>query len=541
MNARLAPLSLVLITVICVGITFIGAGCTREAGGAKTKTAELVVPIENDIQTLDPAQLSDPFTSRIVWQIYEGLVGLDLSGNPIPLLAKSWSASSDHRVWTFVLRPNVFFHESEAFGSGKRTRGVAAEDVRYSYVRFAKGFGSFVFSGLVEGLDDFLSGRSMNVSGFVASNEREFVVRLTRPDPAFIFRITSPYLSIMAREVVESDPNAFGRTVAIGTGPFRLRNRTDTQVVLEPNPAYWRAVSGSLGRLNFRVDKNAQIRVAQFEKGVYGIMGLPAALHSRFLAHGKLLPQWTRRYQFYRAETFNVHYLGIDNRRVPDVHLRRAIAMAVDKQAIVRGLLGSLARTADELVPPGLQGFRAPSPLQFNPAQARDELARSSYKGEKLSLLISDAPNHEAVGQFLQSQLKSVGIQVELQRVDLNTLISRLFSAVRPDLFLAFSEWVFSAPELILESYRSTSFPNPNLTGYRNSKVDELIAKALSATDRSEINRLCEQISKLAASEAPVVPLYHLDGAFLIENRYSGFSINGHQYWDFTEVRAEGN
>lgn len=541
MNSRSAYLSIVSLSLVCFMIAFAVDGLDAQSEGVKPKAAELIVPIENDFQTLDPAQLSDPFTSRIVWQIYEGLIGLDSKGKPIPLLAQSWQASDNHSVWTFDIRPNVYFHQSESFGTGKRTRTVTAEDVRYSYQRFAKGFGSFVFSGLVKGLDDFISGRSSTVSGFAAPTDNQFVIRLTRPDPAFIYRITSPYLSIMPREVIEREGDEFGRTVAIGTGPYRLRNRTDTEVVLEANASYWRPVLGNLKSLTFRVDKNPQIRVAQFEKGVYGIIALPPALQSRFLAKGELLQKWESRYHFYRARTLNVHYLGIDNRRVPDVHLRRSIGMAVDKQGIVNGLLGGLASVAEELVPSGLQGFHAAPPLQFDPAAARQELAQSNYRGERMSLLVSDTPYHELIGQILQSQLQSVGIKIELQRVDLNTLLTRLFSANRPDLFLAFSEWVFSAPELILESYRSTRFPNPNLTEFRNSKVDELITQALSATDRSEINRLCEQVSKLAAAEVPVVPLYHMDAAFLLKNRYTGFNVNGHQYWDFSNVVAKGH
>jgi len=529
----------ILVLSLCV---FIPTACRQQPATRMTETTPLLsLPLENDIQTLDPAQLSDPFTSRVVWQIYEGLVGLDVDGRPVPLLAESWTPSDDRRVWTFRLRSGVYFHESEVFGPGSKSRTVRAEDVRYSYLRFAKGFGSFVFSGLVEGLDDFVAGRTTSVSGFVAANDREFQVRLAHPDPAFIHRITSPYLCIMPREAVERNPDSFGRSVAVGTVPFRLATRTDTTVALEPNPTYWGRRPNKLIRVAFRVEKNPQIRMAQIEQGAYGLGVLPVAFQSRFLAQGRLRQEWETRFNLYRARTFNVHYLGIDTKRVPNVLLRRAIAMAVNKRAIVDGLLGGSARIANELVPPDLQGFEAPGSLPFDVAAARRELTRSGYRGKKLLLLVSDAPSHEAVAELLQAHLGEVGIGVELQRVDLNTLISRLFSTNRPDLFLVFSEWVFSAPELILESYRSTRVPNPNLTGYSNRKVDDLITQALAATDRGAINRLCQEAARLASSEAPLVPLYHLDSVFLVDRRYTGFSVNGHQYWDLSSVQVAGN
>jgi len=219
------------------------AGCDR---GMIAVGRELVVPVENDIQTLDPAQLSDPITSRIVWQIYEGLVGLGIDGETTPVLAKSWSVSSDFKRWSFVIRNGVRFHASQVFGAGEQARVLRAEDVRYSYERFAKGFGSFVFSGLVAGFDEYAAGRAQRISGFAAPSDSVFEVTLTRPDPAFLYRLTSPYLSVMPREAVEASGSAFGRTVAVGTGPFRLLARSENEVKLEANPTYWRQRTGNL-------------------------------------------------------------------------------------------------------------------------------------------------------------------------------------------------------------------------------------------------------------------------------------------------------
>src|SRR5690606_21171786 len=173
------------------------AGCTRSPEEAD---ASVTVALENDIQTLDPAMLSDPYTSRVGWQMYGGLVGFE-EGRPVPLIAESWEPSADLRTWTFRIRPGVYFHRSAHFGTPDSTRSVTADDVVYSYTRFARGIGSFVFADLLEGLGDYVAGTTDTVSGLVALDSLTFQVRLTRPDPSFIYRITSPYLGIMAREV----------------------------------------------------------------------------------------------------------------------------------------------------------------------------------------------------------------------------------------------------------------------------------------------------------------------------------------------------
>jgi ABC-type transport system substrate-binding protein len=209
---------------------------------------QINIAIENDIQTLDPATLSDPYTSRIVWQMYEGLIGLDENGRELPLLAESWDPSADYRIWTFHLRSGVYYHRSAVFRRSDSTRQVTAEDVKYSLTRFGRGFGSFVFSGLVEGFDAFLQKEVKAVSGFVVIDSLTFQFHLLQPDPYFIYRLTSPYLGVMPPEAVEDDPSAFGRTVCVGTGPFYLKDRTETRVSLAKND---HSVFRSLSRRGF--------------------------------------------------------------------------------------------------------------------------------------------------------------------------------------------------------------------------------------------------------------------------------------------------
>lgn len=499
----------------------------------------ITIPVENDVQTLDPAQLSDPYTSRIVWQIFEGLLGLDENGKPVPLLAESWSSSPDWKLWTFQIRPGVRFQSPGVDSPG---RYVTSEDVLYSYTRFAKGFGSFVFTGLVEGFDDYIAGRADTISGFTAA-DGQFSISLTRPDPSFVYRLTSPYLSIVPKEVVETSKDNFGKTVAVGTGPFELKSRTQTEVRLARNSDYWQREmpARQLAEVVFRVEKNPQFRVSQFETGSYSILPVPANFLRRFFQGGQLRSEFANRFVAYRAHTYNVHYLGIDNRQIKDRNLRRAIAQGIDKGRITQRLLEGMARVAVDPVPPGLQGYQPPQGLSFNIEEAKRELSRSSYSGRPLKLLISDAPNSESIGQLIQSDLDQVGITIQLEKVDFNTLISRVFGQDRPEMFLLFSEWVFSAPEVILETYDSAKFPNPNLFGYSNATVDKSLAEMRKTADRAVINARCRELASVAGQDAPVVWLFHAETPYLLDKRLEGFAVNGHQHWQLGDVRVFGN
>jgi peptide/nickel transport system substrate-binding protein len=510
-------------------------GCSDR--GVPSSAARLVIPTENDIQTLDPTRLSDPYTSRIVWQVFEGLVGLDADGHVLPLLAERWTTSPDSKRWRFTIRPGVRFHEHSSFGSASRSRTVTAQDVAYSYHRFAKGFGAFVFRGLVEGFDAYLEGHALSVSGFRAVDATTFEFTLVRPDPAFLFRITSPYLGIMPREVIEGVPDAFGVDVAIGTGPFRLVERKPTQVTLQRHAGYWRATAGNVQQVVFRVEKNPQFRLSRLEDGGYDLLELPLVFAPKYLGSARPPHGQAMGLGVYTARSYNVHYMGIDNRQIGDVHLRRAIVRAVDKRSIVEKVLHGFADIATSPIPPGLQGFVPPPDPKYDPVAARRELQQATRPRRPLAILASDAANADQVAQVVRQNLVDIGLTVEIERVDFNTLITRVFGRARPPLFIMFSEWIYGAPELIVDSFDSKRFPNPNVVGFARPDVDQKLALLAQLTQRSEINERCREIAELANVDAPALWLYHQHHVFLMSRRVGGFSINGHQHWDLASVK----
>lgn len=499
----------------------------------------VIIPSENDIQTLDPTSLSDPYTSRIVWQMYEGLIGLDNTGNPHPLIAESWKSNEDNTVWTFKIRPNIYFHKSGLFKTKDSTRAVNANDVLFTYTKFAKGFGSFVFSGLVAGFDDYLKNKSQSISGFSTLDPMTFQIHLVKSDPSFIYRITSPYLSIIPHEAIENNAEAFGKSVCVGTGPYQFERRTATEVYLKKNTGYWAKVNGNLDRIVFRVEKNPQLRITQFENGNYQLVQLPLNLIPNYVTNNKLNKKSEDKYSLYSTTTFNIHYMGIDCKIIPDIHLRRAIAFAINKNAIVKNLLNDQAVLANSPILPGMQGYKSPTIPEYNLDSAKAELKKSSYKGSSIKLFVSDAPNDEQVGQIIQDNLKKINIKIELIKLDFNTLISRLFSKERPEMFLMFSEWIYSAPELIIDSYNSKNFPNPNIFAYSNKKVDLLISQISKMKNRSDVNNQCFNIESIALSEVPAVWLYHQKSVFLLNKNLKSFSINAHNYWDLADAYLE--
>ena len=497
------------------------------------------IPLPADIQTLDPAALSDPTTARMLWQVYEGLVGLDANNSIVPLIAESWESQDDGRRWVFQIRDDVYFHPHPVFGGERQTRAVVAKDVVWSWTKIGLGFGSFVFAGLVEGFNEFIQGEAAEIAGIQATGEREVTISLTRPDQSFIHRVSTQYLAVMPREVMEAEPDAFGRTVAIGTGPFRLVRASATEIELARNEGYWRSTGGNVERLVFRVEKNPQFRVTGLNSGHYDLVQVPLELRSEFFEGDTLQPRLQQQFNAAVHGTFNVHYLGIDAAQVQDAALRRALSLAVDREAVARTLLSGGAVPARGPVPPDMQAYVPPLDYGRDAAEARRALSGSSYDGEELDILVSDAANHADVAQVVQGNLADTGIRTRIDLVDFNTLVSRLFSDDRPPLFLAYSEWVFSAPELIMGQFRSTATPNPNLFGYADKRVDALLDEIARTDDRTSINTLCAEVEKIVGESPPAAWLYSERHSFVMDRRLSSLAITGNNHWLLEELRVD--
>lgn len=489
----------------------------------------MVIPLENDIQTLDPAQLFDPVTSRVMWQIYEGFFALNEKGDVVPVLVVAWEAKENYTIWSFKLRDSVYFHQVEPV---KEKIKLSAYDVKFSLERFAKRFGAFIFANRVKGFDDYVKGKASDISGFVVRDSLTFEIHLVRSEPSFIYRLTSPYISIYPKKVVESFPEKFGSEIAVGTGPFYLYKFSPTEIILKRNHNYWQKVGlGNIEKIIFRVEKNQQIRFTRFLQGDYDIIGLPSFLIPQFLSKdGELLPEYRQKLNLYSTFTLNVHYIGFRCDKV-NVNLRRAIASAVDKEQIVESLLHNQGIVASGPCLPGLRGYKSPNLLGYSLDSAKFYLSLAKYGGREIELLVTDAPNSQEIGEIVQNQLKSVGINVKIMKFDYNTGVSKIFSKEGVDMFVLSSEWIFSAPEYMLESYYSKSQPTPNKYKYENFEFDRLFERAILVSDRERMNELLYQAEAIAQRDAPVIWLFHAKNLYLTSKGVKNFGVNPNNWW----------
>lgn len=193
----------------------------------------------NPIPTLDPLFAENASTMRALQLVYEGLVRLDREGKVIPGIASQWSVADDSLKYTFRLRNNVYFHDSNVFNNGVG-RKLKASDVKFAFERMAMNSVPNHAAKLfmpIEGFEPYYreqhnvfipKKRVLNgVRGIRAPNDTTVVITLEEHDPYFLQKVASPYALIYPREAItDNNPGLFR---AVGTGPFTLsQNRGDT-------------------------------------------------------------------------------------------------------------------------------------------------------------------------------------------------------------------------------------------------------------------------------------------------------------------------
>lgn len=497
-------------------------------------TAVLTVGMESEPERLDPLTQKNPQTLPIMVQLYEGLVGLGERGEVVPLLAERWE-TRDFRTWTFHLRRDAYFHRSGLFGD--KARPVTAHDAAAALGAFCSpaAYPAFVFVDVVEGCADYNAGRASSVRGFEAVDDRTLRVHLVRPERYFPHRLTSAWIAVFPREALDpSVRDRWGLDLAVGTGPFRLERRTDTEVVLVPNERYWdRGRVPRVGRVVFRVVRNDRLRLSRLLAGEIDLMVLPPSLYPSVLTpQGELQERFREGFQAVVTPTFNVHLIGINLDRVPDVHLRRALYYGTDRLAIVRAVLFGHADEAGGAIPPGLNGYVPPfSPGRlYDPERARADLARSGYDGRPLELLVHDAAASEQVGQVFQQQMGRLGVRIRLTRLDFNSVINRMVRG-EAELFSMFFEYVFSTPEVLLDFlFSSRRIPAPNFWHYANPTVDQAL-DSLRLLPEGDALRRCADIERQVMEDVPAVFLYRQHHVLLLSKKFRGIRVNGYGHY----------
>jgi len=494
-----------------------------------------------NITSLDPAFAKD---QRNIWacnQLYNSLIQLDDQLNTQPDIAKSWQVSKDAKTYTFILRDDVFFHESEIFGKQK-TRKVKAKDVVYSLTRLT--------DTKIASPGSWVMQQVKNIS---AKNDSVVVIELNQAFPAFLGLLSMKYTSIVPTEMENSD----FRENPIGTGPFHFKRwEANEKLVFRKNDLYFEKDKNGnqlpyleAVAITFLPDKQSEF--LQFAQGKIDFLsGLDPSYKDELLnAKGELQANYEERIQMLRAPYLNTEYLGIyldhPSSEIKSKKIRQAINYGFDRNTMITYLRNGIGTPASGgFVPKGLPGFSDTSYYEYNPRKAKklieDYKIETGNQNPKIS--ISTNASYLDLCEYIQRELQKVGLQVEIDVMPPSTLRQQR-SAGKLASFRA--SWIADYPdaENYLSLFYSENFSpqGPNYTHFSSKKYDSLYEQSLNLGDLKQRIPLYQEMDSLIMTNAAVVPLYYDEVIRFTQNNVNGLGINPINLLDLKRVKKVKN
>lgn len=491
------------------------------------------------IATLDPAGAKNQSIIWAVHQLYNTLVETDDNLMIVPSLAYSWDVSADRKVYTFHLRPGVFFHDNEAFPQGKGRR-LTAFDVEYSFNRIidptTASSGAWIFNDRVD--DDH---------GFKALDDSTFQLTLKVPFAPILGLLSMQYCSIVPKEVVAKYGADF-RSHPCGTGPFKFRAWEEGQaMILAKNENYFEKDSTGkrlpyLDGLKITFYDSKATEFLLFQQGKLDFINDidPSFKDEILTKKGQLRKDWQGKIILSKHSYLNTEYLGIlmdkdnpllQNSPLRIKQIRQAINCGFDRRKMIMYLYNSKGMPAESgFIPAGLPSFDSSvvKGYKYDPVRARELLRSAGFPdGEGLpEIKLLTIPIYSDIASFIARQLEEVGIKVQVDVIPKSLLLEH--TAKSEALFFRGS-WIADFPEA--ENYLSVFYGNnpapPNYTRYNNPQFDALYDKAMVTENDSLRYKLYQQMDQMVIDDAPVVPLWYDEVIRLVHPNVKGFRANG--------------
>jgi len=477
------------------GLWALVAGCAKREPSADSPRI-LRISQRNEPATLDPQLATLPDEFFVIRAIGEGLLTPNPAGGaPLPGAAERYDVSPDGLTFTFHLRPDSKWSNGDPVTAQDFVRLIERALAPATAVPKAALFFS------IRGAPEHYKAASGPL-GVAAPDAHTLVITLAQPDADFAAKVASgPW--------IPTHPAA-----KVGNGPFVLTEwKPNQHIVVHKNPNYWDATNVKLEGIRFLAMDNGDTEERAFRVGQLDVtMAVPFTKLAGYRAE-----QPSRLRSVPLSET---RYLVLNTTRPPldDVRVRRALALAIDRAALVDKVLLS-GQPAFNFVPAGLGGYTPAERITENLAEARRLLAEAGFPEGRgfpkveLSTWPVNPAQLEAIQQMWRREL---GISIAIAQREART---HLASLANGDFALAFMTAIpdyDGASDLFTQL---TSAHPLNYPHWRSAEFDRLVDSASTSLDPVARNTAYQQAEKLLLTEMPVIPLYFNTQNFLVAPR----------------------
>ncbi len=452
--------------------------------------------------SIDPHYVEGVPEHHIYLALFEGLTTNDPKSNrAAPGIAEKWTFNKTMDVVTFTLRKGAVWSDGTP---------ITADTVVKSWLRKLDPKNAFQYadlvSSVVKGAEAYNTGKAGPEAVKIrAKSATEFEVTLIGPTPHFPEMAAHYAFAIVPMHVIEKYGNDWvkpGNFVC--NGPFVLSEwKPQEKLVVVANPKFYGAKTVRLKKITFIANDDLMAGYNLYKSGAADwINAVP----------NELMDEIKLRKDFIVSPYYGSYYFNINVTRKPldNVDVRKALAMAFDRQTLVNTVTKGGQIPANTFVPPSA-GYQVPKGAPYNPEEAKKLLAKAGFPGgkgfPKLTVLYNTSSNHQRIAEFIQAQWKTnLGIEVDLVNQEWSTYLDTKNKS--HDFDIARAGWIadYLDPSSFSDMWTTGNSQNSGL--YSNKKYDELIAKARTQKGAERLKTLSDAEKIFIDQDMGLIPIY---------------------------------
>jgi len=540
--------------VALLALAFVAAGCggggsssnnttTSASGNANASGGTLRMAIGSEPPSLDPGLATDTTSAFVVLNTNTPIIYLGPAPDlkPEPALAKSWDVAG--KTVTLHLRDDVKWTDGTT---------VTADDVVWSWLRtISPQLGAdyaYQFYG-IQGASEYNSCKPSASNqqcnslkskvGLTAPDATTVKITLTSPQPWFLQQLSHTSFIPVNKGAVDKWGDKWtapGHNVS--DGPFKLTSwKHDASLTLVKNPDWYDASRVKLDKVDLTIITEGATAEQSFNSGNVDVneTGWPPSDTPRI--------KNTPAYQ--QFPSLGIYYYGFNVKAIPDVNQRKAMALAIDRKAIVDHITQTGQVPATAFSPEGIPGaktinsgstFLSPT---ANMDEANKYMAKVSKPVKSVNLIFNNAPGHKEIATAIQANWKKLGLNVTLKQQDWPQFLKFLGPPPDPSVGVYRNGWIADFPDDInfLSIFQCGS--GNNNTNWCSKDYDNLLKQATAEPDQAKRYGLYKQAETMltgAGGDMPIAPIYWYTFAYQVADNVHGWNTNPMDAIDLTKV-----
>jgi ABC-type oligopeptide transport system substrate-binding subunit len=509
-------------------------------GAADQKAQNLREIIGAEPPSLDPGLATDTTSANIVLNINEPLVKLgplpDLK--PVPTAAESWTVKGS--TVTFNLRKEVRWTNGQP---------VTAADYVWSWKRtlspeLAADYAYQLFG--IKGAAEYNSCDPAKANcaalaaavGVKAAGKYKLVVTLTSPQPWFIQQVSHHSFLPVHRATVEKYGDKWTEPGNIVTdGPFKLASwKHDASLTLVKNTKWRDAKSVKLNQVTLTIITDGTTAVNSYVAG-------NADVNSQSLPPAEI-SKWRKNPEYKTYVAIGTYYYGFNVKNIPDVNQRRAMAVAIDRKAIIKYIAQGGQKVARTFTPVTIAGAPIINKNAFLPvtgqlAKAKQYMAKVKNLTKDVNLYMNNSPGHIQIATAVQAFWKELGLNVTLKVQEWKQYLEFLGPPPNADVSAYRLGWIYDYPDAMNGLELWTCDSGNNNTNWCNTTFDATIEKARNTPNTAARYLLYQKAETILTGEngpLPLMPIYHYVFHALVKPYVKGWALNPQDQVDYTVV-----